>query len=241
MNNNSKTLELYIENKAIDSSLLKKAISSFYDFVEEVTNNVSDKRNAIKWEVEVKEGSARFISTPNAEDYEYQNRIPYIYSAIQDGFNTLASEPHRPAAYSDFALERLRNFLTLQNYGLTYKVKIDSKELPQDSNMMVNINEILGYKEEAFGSIEGKLRTITAQRGLKVILYEDLTNRAIKCYIEDEMLKKAFEAFDKKVYVFGTLRYNIHGEPVSIAVKQIEPFKDPNAIPTFKSIYGILK
>lgn len=240
-NQNNKILELYLEKKTLDSSLFKKAIRHFYDFIEEITSNIANRRNAIKWNVEVKEGSARFINHPITEDFEFQDRIPYVYSAIQEGLITLSKEAHRPAAYSDFALESLRDFMNLQKYGLHYKVKIDSQELPNDESIMTNINELLGYKDEAFGSIEGKLKTITAQRGLKVILYEDLTNRAIKCYIDDDMLRKAFDAFDKKAYVFGLLRYNLHGEPISIHVKQIEAFKDQSSIPSIRDIYGILK
>lgn len=237
----NKSLELYLKKSKIASSDLRKAINYFYNFIEEITNSITVKKSVIKWEVEVKEGSARFISEPEAQEIEYYDRIPYIYAALHDGFTSLTTEARRPAGYTDYALETLKEFILLKNNGLDCEVKIDNQVLPTDGNIIININEILGYKEEAFGSIEGRLDTITARQGLKVILYESLTNRAIRCYIEEKMLGNAFDIFRKKVYVFGVLRYNVKGEAISIQVKQIEPFRDPNSIPTFRDMYGFLK
>jgi hypothetical protein len=107
-------------------------------------------------------------------------------------------------------------------------------------SLITNINEVLGYKYEAYGSLEGKLQIISSRAGLNFILYEALTDKPVRCILKDNLLDTALKSFNKRVYVFDNLKYNSNGDPVSIAVQELRVFHDDEEIPTFEGMKGIL-
>jgi hypothetical protein len=234
-------LELYLEQDEVDSSTFKKVLDSFYDFVEDITANVAGKKGAVKWSVKVKEGSVRFLNYPYA-DLEYANTIPEVYAYIKQGINTLGDKAVRPEKYTDSILEKLQKLALLKKEGISYKIKMDNEEVRISSDSLIaNINEVLGCKYEAYGSLEGKLQTISSRAGLNFILYEALTDKPVRCTLKDDLLTTALKSFNKRIYVFGNLKYNSNNDPVSISVQELHVFLDDEDIPTFGEMKGILK
>lgn len=236
-----KMLELCLEQNEVDSSTFKKVLVSFYDFVEDLTANVVGKKGAVRWNVKVKEGSVRFLNYPYA-DHEYANTIPEVYSYIKQGINILVEKAVRPEKYTDSILEKLQKLALLKKEGINYQIKMDHEEVRISSDdLIANINEVLGCKYEAYGSLEGKLQTISSRAGLNFILYETLTDKPVRCTLNDDLLPTALGSFNKRVYVFGNLKYNSNNDPVSISVQEIHVFSDNENIPTFGEMKGILK
>lgn len=234
-------LELYLEQDEVDSSTFKKILDSFYDFIEDITTNVAGKKDAVKWSVKVKEGSVRFLNYPYA-DHEYANTIPEVYTYIKHGINTLGDKAVRPEKYTDSILEKLQKLALLKKDGISYKIKMDNEEVRISSDSLIaNINEVLGCKYEAYGSLEGKLQTISSRAGLNFILYEALTDKPVKCLLKDDLLTLALKSFNKRVYVFGNLKYNSNSDPVSISVQELYVFPDDDEVPTFGEMQGLLK
>jgi len=102
-------------------------------------------------------------------------------------------------------------------------------------------DEVLGYKYEAYGSLEGKLQTISSKAGLHFVLYDALTDKPIRCVLKSNLLPTALKASNKRVYAFGNLKYNSNNEPVSITVQKLRVFSDNADIPTLEEMRGILK
>lgn len=119
---------------------------------------------------------------------------------------------------------------------------MDNEEVRISSDSLIaNINEVLGCKYEAYGSLEGKLQTISSRAGLNFILYEALTDKPVRCTLKDDLLTTALKSFNKRIYVFGNLKYNSNNDPVSISVQELHVFLDNEDIPTFGEMKGILK
>jgi hypothetical protein len=77
----------------------------------------------------------------------------------------------------------------------------------------------------AYGSVEGRIETLTHRRWLGFTLYDLLHDRGIRCYLEPEQADLARGAWDQRVVVQGWIRRDpATGLPVSISpVLSIEP------------------
>lgn len=80
---------------------------------------------------------------------------------------------------------------------------------------------LLGVHTKAMGSIEGRLQSITERSGLRVSVYDSLTDKAIHCYINDDLMQEAMKAFGKRVNVFGMISYDKAGNPKRIKVEEM--------------------
>jgi hypothetical protein len=234
------TLELYLEHNEVEYSRLLKVLDYFYAFIEDLTTSVAGDKNAIKWNVNMKEGSIRLLNAAYS-DYEHAHAIPEIYTCIKSGINALGYEAVRPDKYTDSILKKLRRLASLKKDGINYKIKMDNDEVEIRSDILINnINTVLSWKYEDYGSVEGKLQSISSRGELKFILYECLTDKAVKCVFQEDLLAKAVQSFNKRIYVFGILRYNNTHDPVSIVVQELDVFPDDNDLPTFSEMKGIL-
>ena len=138
-------------------------------------------------------------------------------------------------------MKKLRRLASLKKDGINYKIKMDNDEVEIRSDILIdNINTVLSWKYEDYGSVEGKLQSISSRGELKFILYECLTDKAVKCIFKEDLLAKAVQSFNRRIYVFGILRYNNSHDPVSIVVQELDVFPDDNGLPTFSEMKGIL-
>lgn len=55
------------------------------------------------------------------------------------------------------------------------------------------------------------------------------------------MLRKALEAFDRRVAVYGVVKYRKDGLPSSIYVEDIRIFKNDEELPSLDEVQGIFK
>lgn len=94
---------------------------------------------------------------------------------------------------------------------------------------------------EDYGSIEGRLQTVTERGRLQFIVYERLWDRPVRCFIPDHLTEEAVAAFRTRVEVYGLIRYRKDGQPVSIDVDEIVGFPPDAEIPSFRDVHGILR
>lgn len=71
---------------------------------------------------------------------------------------------------------------------------------------------------EAFGALSGKLQSVSSRSGLKVVLYDDLFDKAVRCSLTKERHETVRELWDKHVVVEGLIRRDrITGRPLSVS------------------------
>lgn len=234
------TLELYLEHNSVDYALFRRVLDCFYDFVEDVTTHVAGKKNVVKWSVNVKEGSVRLLNSAYS-DHEHAHSIPEIYTCIKQGIHALECQAVRPDNYTDSTLKKLRKLALLKKDGINYKIKVDDNEIKISSDTLVdNINMVLRCQYEDYGSLEGKLQSISSRKRLNFTLYQCLTDSPVRCFFEEDLLSSAIQSFNKRVYVFGIIRYNNSYDPINILVQEMDVFPDDKDLPTLTEMVGIL-
>jgi hypothetical protein len=241
-----KYITLKLEGDKISADKLRGSISSFYGFVEEIASQVFNRKNPINWIVRVKEGSIELVNEAELIEKLDQKLQDKVFSLIGDGIDILNKEAKIPSNYNERALMYLQDLASIPDMhknGLEHiDIFIDKERYPLSYHVVANVDALLGVKFKAFGSIEGRLQTISERGSRRFIVYDSLTDRGVRCNIEyDEIMHEAAEAFGRRVYVYGSISYDSFGDPKSIKVEELRVFKENQELPTASEVCGILK
>ena len=94
------------------------------------------------------------------------------------------------------------------------------------------------FTSVAFGSLEGRLETVTVQDSIAFSIYDATTGRRILCNCNRETLNSAIKHFDKRVSVSGEVTFNVQGEATLMRVDEIRPL-EIGPLPQAKDIRGL--
>ncbi len=246
MNKLKRYVTLKLEGDRINANKLRGSISNFYEFIDEIACQVFKRKKPIKWIVEVKEGSINLINEAEVDEKLDQAMQDKVFRLIGTGINILNKEAKIPPNFNDKALEHLQDLAAIPDIkknGLQrIGILIDNKRFTLSKNVVSNIDLLLGVKSKAFGSIEGRLSTLSERGSKRFIIYDSITDKGVNCYIHDNgILYDAANAFGKRVYVYGMISYDYMGNPKSIKVEYLKVFKDSQDLPTAFDVLGILR
>ncbi|MBF0456305.1 MAG: hypothetical protein HQK99_00230 [Nitrospirae bacterium] len=241
------TFALALKGDNITSDKLRDSISNFYDFVAEVSAQVSGTRKPVKWIVTVKHGNVILLNNPVVKE-ENIDIIEKTVTAIHYGISNLENKAGRPEYFSDKALELLQNLVSVSSAGsdeLTeINITINGDFYVLTRSATANIDTILGMRYNSLGSVEGKLQTISERGGLKFTIYDTLNDKPVRCYISDDLrceaLEVASKAFGQRISIFGMISYDQYGTPKTIQVRKLRLFRNKEDIPSAHQICGIL-
>jgi len=231
-------LFLKLEGEQISTGSFKKAIDNFFGFIEKLSIQLEEKTVSPQWIVSVEKGSICLKLHPEFP-------APELIANIKTGVNQISQKDERPPYYSNEILTNLKALALLPKWKKSgikgVYIITDDKEIEMSPSVCTNIISILKIQREEFGSFEGTLKIISAVQGLHFQIYEFVHNRAIKCLMDERLVQKALGAFNKRVSVYGIIKYSKGGIPGSIHVQDLRIFKDEEELPSANDVLGILK
>jgi hypothetical protein len=90
-----------------------------------------------------------------------------------------------------------------------------------------------------FGSVEGKLETVSVHGKPRYVVYHGRTGKAVTCKIDGQQrLQGAIDLMGRRVNVAGRIHYNARGEPLRIDDGDIRPLRDDSQLPTTAELTG---
>ena len=237
-------LSLKLDGERIYSTAFKKAVDHFFAFVDKLSIQLGDKNRPARWIISVDKGSICLGLHPELAP-EQTIGFPDLIKEIETGINQISKKDVRPSYYSNEMLSDLKALAKLptqKNSGIKGIYIIpNGNEIEVTSSVRTNIDSILKIQREEFGSFEGTLKIISAVQGLHFQIYEFVHDRAIKCLMDERITQEALRAFNKRVYVFGLIRYSKGGIPGEIQVQDLHVLRDEKELPTANEVLGILK
>lgn len=104
----------------------------------------------------------------------------------------------------------------------------------------VSVERLMSGSREAFGSVEGRLRTVSDSDGkLQFVVFDDLYNKGVNCFVSEDTEASVIKAFRKRVLVQGMVKSDKDGRPISIRVESIREFREPGELPSIEELYDI--
>jgi len=234
-----KNIILNIGVEKISAKLFREKVNSFLDLLNEVGKFVGEGKKKISWQISVEKGSQIIKAFPKSKAESY---IDTALNLIDEGITSLSK------GTSTLMPEKMLEDIMIiskpyKNNGESIdKILLSVNNKPQtlDNSIVKNIQDIIGISSQAYGTVEGKLEVVSKRHGLSFVIADRLTDKAVKCVFKDEkLLERVFESWDKRVSVYGLIRYNKRGEIISILVDNFRVLLDKNKLPTSRDVLGI--
>lgn len=237
------TLTLKLDGNEVTAERFVKSVSAFVSIIKDVTESLSGEKNGIKWIVSVEKGSAMLHFTPKPVKVNAAIARSAI-RAVTNGFREIEENAGRPSYWSDSSLKNAKEIASVyapEGKALdTISVLYDNSNVAKVTNTTsVNVDSIVGTERRAFGTIEGRLRTVTESGGIHVVVQDPITHANIRCFIEEPDTERFIAAFRKRVSVYGEIRYGRDGLPLSIKASDLRVLRDSGKLPTIEEITGI--
>jgi hypothetical protein len=232
-------LTLDLEGSRIPADRFKRAVNAFIDLVEQVGREVSGRR--VDWIVSVKGGSAHLSASP-----EPAPRVPaaLIVKAISSGMRLMERRAQRPRHFSDEALVSARELANVADGKGIVSAQITSDKVAPvavSKRTALHVETLLDAFIKDYGTIEGRLESMSRRGGPHFFVFDALTDEAVRCYIREEKMHDVLGAFGRRVAVSGLVRYRkTNGQPMSVEVETIFVFPPEEKLPTADDVYGIL-
>jgi len=239
-------LTLRLDGALITPEEFKTAARAFADLLLHVTEAISYDAKKPTWSISVRTGSSIFVATP-LPDIETGQRAKETIRALREGLALIEKGKIDVPHFNNQALYAARDLASLKakpgRAGLTV-IEIGNgsgKACPITTKAADFLNKNLGGQRHAYGSIEGKLQTISDRGTFQFVVFDALTDRGVNCFVPQDKFKEAHIAFGRRVSVAGEIHYDRDGKPLSIRVSGIRVFKDLNELPPIDDFCGILQ
>ena len=97
------------------------------------------------------------------------------------------------------------------------------------SSSSLTSSEILAAHSETYGVVTGRLQSLSSRSGLRIVIYDDLFDKAVRCTLTEEQHETIRDLWDQEVVVEGFVRRDSRtGRPLSIReVRNISQRKVP--------------
>ncbi len=234
-------LTLDLDGPKITSDRFRKAVEAFFGMVDDVSRQIAGEAK-VKWIVSVKGGSIHLSAAPEASKLDVANKVPQIARAVRTGISLISRRPERPKYFTDNALRHARDLAMIPEARQieTAEISLANSSAKLTAKTVANIDALLGSHIKDYGTLEGRLLVLSAQGGPNIAVVDPLTDRAVRCWVNEAQLEEAIRAFRKRVAVTGLVRYRRDGQPNSIEVDEFVVFPDRSELPSAEEVHGIL-
>src|SRR5207247_3623177 len=79
------------------------------------------------------------------------------------------------------------------------KIRSMSEKASVTPQMVVAADALITGQRQSYGSVEGKLQTITERGGFRFVVYDSLYDHRVDCFIDEELMKRAIASFGKRL------------------------------------------
>jgi hypothetical protein len=223
----------------------EKAIAAFFDLVKAVTTEALNENQHIRWTIAVRAGSAIVNAIPHY-DPDIAEQAQEVLRAVPSGIRALErGAEEMPKYFTAEAVKAVRKLGTVRSISGEDVTQVGIRRGPDRSvvttKSVAAADSLVGGQRQSYGSIEGKMRTITDLGGFKFVIYDSLFQRRVDCFIGEELMEKAIASFRQRVRVSGQVQSNRLGDPVSIKAVDIYVFRPNSELPSVHEMRGILR
>ena len=231
----------------------REAIVNFIKLLHEVDETVSGGDRSVRWKLaDLRRGSAAILTwvgeprPPRTKKERVRDLAPIVGEEVIAGMEKLERGEGRPVVFSDDALDATKRLAHLRTRrGITGLAiageNADGKKrlriLDVTERVAATVNDLIGPKYIATGSVEGMLQVINSHGTLYFSVYDSIWGGRVRCDIPEGLKAKAISAFDKRVLVRGIVSTDAAGHPRHVKAEDIEELPSREQLP--QSLRGI--
>lgn len=237
-------LTLRLDGPKITADQFARAVTHFCDLLDEVSEEITGSPKAVRWIVTLASGSGIIRARPEAVPMVNgpRVRVSGLVRGISRGVGILERRAQRAKHFKDPAMRILRDLAAVPDGYDVRSIRIQAEEtdVAISDKTAQHVNHLLGEDVEEYGTVEGRLQTLSERNRPHFAVYDPLTDHPIRCYVRAQQIEQAWKAFGWRVSASGLIRYRKDGRAVSIKVETLYAFPPDDALPTAADVYGIL-
>lgn len=239
-------LILEIDGPQVTASKFRRGINAFLDIIDEVVKEMSGSKRTIRWIISVNPGSLQVaLKAQSVSRRLPPSQIPNVLQTIQRGLRTIEKGAKKPPHFNDTALMKARELASIANGkgAQVDSIKVRRSEQVErvTTKTLAHVDTVFGTASTAWGSVEGRLSIISERGGLNITVYDDVSEKYIRCHVPEKILAEVLAAYRKRVSVSGVIRYYPNGDIKDITVEDFEPFPAPETLPDFEDLFGMFR
>src|SRR5665213_1541925 len=206
---------------------LKNIKGLLSDFDAAIAN---DPRGLVRWEVVVLEKNSPAVigvigepiqrrGTPSPP-VDMPNKVggAFMRSAAQ-----LSLEAKRTTIVSDHALQRFQRLAhQSQRFG-EISVYTDAQAVPINETMLHHISQLTRPRSKSVGSVLGRLDTISVHHANEIRIWDENTNRPVRCRYPGELEETIKSCLRERVLVSGVVSFNEFAQATAVDVATLVP------------------
>jgi hypothetical protein len=237
-------LGLEMDHPQLAFSRFIDAAKTFLDFLGEVSKDVAGP-GGVRWVLEdaSRASPVRLLVRPiAARDDVRQRDLVDLSRSISEGLAALRIRAERPPHFTDRALEKAEELARKVGPDLILvRIGDQTRRTEMTAQLVANIETVLGDVVTSLGTVEGRLEAVNVHNSRYFNVYEDLTGRRIRCDFGHRIdTHQIAVAVERRVAVFGEIRYDSNGEIEGMTAESLEVFPAAPDLPTAEDVFGIL-
>ena len=233
-------------NRVLRPEAFVRALKGFARLLRELDAAVSrNARGSVSWEIVSlqKQSPARigFRPLPRTRRPE-QDFADEIKRTCVTGLDLLAKKPERLDAYSDRALDRTEYLAKLRASDRLDEMRVinNGSEAIIGVPTLSNIQTLRGPTYESAGSVIGTLDTIMVHNAFEFRVWSEITGKPVSCRFDEAILDHVKDALRKILVVYGLVKWNVLGHPISVAVEGMDR-RELDHEPTIEEMSGLVE
>lgn len=207
-----------------------------------------DPRGSIKWEISVLRKSSPplvgVIPVPRRVD------IPDWSDAINEqvltNIHMLSRSTERTPRMPDSALSKIKRLAgNVRQLGPS-SVFLGENGQPKREELITattlkNVKELTDPKYEAYGSVIGRLESLSVHKGHEFRVWDKNTGKPVRCQFSPERIVQVKSLLPATVIISGIVHSNSAGLPISVDLEDLEMYEEMGTLPTIQEMSGLIE
>jgi hypothetical protein len=174
------------------------------------------------------------------------DRSSEIQRAIVAGSLALSDRGERPPEFSDAALailQRIANKSATLGPSLIYtREKGQLQEQGTKINLATaqKLQEFTAPRCKAWGTLTGRLDTITVRKGTEFRIIDEETKSPVRCKFNNDQLEHVKALLGRRIVASGTIHANSSGAPIRLIVEGEIQSIETTELPTIDQMIGLV-
>ncbi len=236
---NTIRLTLLGETEYVSLAAFLDAANDIKDILRALSTAVSPSEgNGLEWGV-----TNLYMGSFNVEIACVTN--PVVGAAVAqtfvNGMEIIQKSAERPPLFDNAILDKAKHLSGIVSRDGVARIAIGhgSHEIQISQHIAANVDTLIGIRYEEVGAVEGRIEAINIHDRLQFSIYDFVTERAVRCSFPDTLFGEVVAALGHRAIVYGMVRTDAQGDPVSVRVERIEQMRSRDELPSVSELRGI--
>jgi hypothetical protein len=162
------------------------------------------------------------------------------------GSAALTQRGERTRFMSDSALQGFQKIAQYSKRIGPSTIYVNANGMPRQETAITTetfrrVKELTDVRYVAFGSVYGKLESISVHRSNEFRIWDEKTGKPVRCKFHQDLEAAVKDLLREKVHVSGVIQSNSAGIPISVEVQDLMPRETVPSLPTIEQMSGLIK